>query len=373
MSLAGHLSELALPDLLQIVAMAEKTGRLDLSNRDGEGLIVFRGGRIIYAASNAARETLGSILVCRRLVTEEVLRQALEHQFRSREERRLGSILVEMGAISQEALESVIYEQIQRVVGELVKWREGYFKFEAIEIRDHGEIAVDAREFLVESGFNAHRIAIELSRIADEARQAPADESPAPAVFGFTPVSTPATSASPAGTAAPQGSSLGNILATRPAPALTAERSMELLRTGKAFFSRGVLLLVDRYGLTGVGQFGVRDGDAAADEGIRNLWLPRGAASLLVDAATAGATRRGRLDPTDANQLFVSELGGEWPVESAAVPVRAGGELVAVLYGDTMPAGTPLPSLDRLEAKLAEIGAAIAAAERPAAAATPVN
>jgi hypothetical protein len=176
-----------------------------------------------------------------------------------------------------------------------------------------------------------------------------------------------------AAAATPQRSSLGNILATRPAPALTAERSLELLRAGEAFFSRGVLLLVDRYGLTGVGQFGVRDGDAAADEGIRNLWLPRGAASLLVDAATAGAARRGRLEPTEANQLFVSELGGEWPVESAAIPVRAGGEVAAVLYGDSMPAAAPLPPLDRLEAKLAEIGAAIAAAERPVAAATPGN
>jgi hypothetical protein len=30
--------------------MAEKSGRLDLTTRDGEGLIVFRAGRVIYAA-----------------------------------------------------------------------------------------------------------------------------------------------------------------------------------------------------------------------------------------------------------------------------------------------------------------------------------
>jgi len=80
MSLAGHLRELALPDLLQIIALAEKTGRLDLTAPDGDGLIVFRGGRVIYAASNAAREALGSILVCRHLVSEATLRQALERQ-----------------------------------------------------------------------------------------------------------------------------------------------------------------------------------------------------------------------------------------------------------------------------------------------------
>jgi hypothetical protein len=356
MSLAGHLSELALPDLLQIVAMAEKSGRLDLTNRDGEGLIVFRSGRVIYAASNAARETLGSILVCRRLVSEEVLHKALEHQFRSREERRLGSILVEMGAVSLEALESVIYQQVQRVIGELVKWHEGYFKFEAMEIPDHGEIAVDAREFLVEAGFNAHRIALELSRIADEARQA--------GTHAAAVVPPAAGVGSTAGAGAPQISSLGSILAARPAPSLTAERSMELLRAAEGFFSRGVLLLVERYGLTGVGQFGGRAGDATVDESIRNLWLPLSAASLVAEAVAAGRTCRGRLERTDANQLLLSELGGEWPVESAALPVKAGPHLVAVLYGDSMPIAAPLPALDRLEARLAEIGAAIAAAER---------
>ncbi|MDD5563921.1 MAG: DUF4388 domain-containing protein [Thermoanaerobaculaceae bacterium] len=361
MSLAGHLSELALPDLLQIVAMAEKSGRLDLSSRDGEGLIVFRSGRVIYAASNAARETLGSILVCRHLVSEEELHKALEHQFRSREERRLGSILVEMGLVSLDALEAVLYQQIQRVIGELVKWRDGYFKFEAFEIPDHGEIAVDAREFLAEAGFNAHRIALELSRIADEARQAGA---PPRSVFPL-PVEG---SAGPA--VAPPRTSLGSILADRPAPSLTAETTMSLLRAGEGFFSRAVLLIVERYGLSGVGQFGLRAGDATVDESIRNLWLPLGAASLAADAVASGCTRRGRPEPSDANQLLVSELGGEWPVEAAVLPVHAGAHLVAVLYGDTMPAATPLPALDRLEAKLAEIGVAIAAAELPAAAAT---
>ncbi len=360
MSLAGHLSELALPDLLQIVAMAEKSGRLDLTNRDGEGLIVFRGGRVIYAASNAARETLGSILVCRRLVSEEVLHKALEHQFRSREERRLGSILVELGALSPEELETVIYQQIQRVIGELVKWRDGYFKFEAMEIPDHGEIAVDAREFLAESGFNAHRIALELSRIADEARRAGTQGAAATP----PPVAVGSTAAAESGAGAPQISSLGSILAARPAPSLTAERSMELLRAAEGFFSRAVLMLVERFGLTGVGQFGVRAGDDTVDESIRNLWLPLGASSLVTEAVAAARTCRGRLEPTDANQLLVSELGGEWPVEAAALPVKAGPHLVAVLYGDSMPIAAPLPALDRLEARLAEIGAAIAAAER---------
>ncbi len=364
MSLAGHLRELALPDLLQIIAMAEKTGRLDLTAADGDGLIVFRGGKVIYAASNAAREALGSILVCRRLVNEATLRQALERQYRSREERRLGSILVQMGALSSDALESVIFEQIEHVIGDLVKWRDGYFKFEAMEIPDHGEIAVDAREFLAEEGFNAHRIALELSRIADEARREPLTK---PEVA--TPVAPGQTPA--AGRAPAPRSSLGGILAARSGHALTAESSMELLRAGEGFFLRAVLLLVERYGLTGVGQFGVRSGDATVEENIRSLWLPLGGESLVATAAATGRACRGRLEHSDANELLVSELGGDWPVEAAARPVKAGAAVVAVLYGDTMPVAAPLPPLERLEEKLAAIGTAIAQAEPLGAAGPP--
>lgn len=138
---------------------------------------------------------------------------------------------------------------------------------------------------------------------------------------------------------------------------------MEVLRAGAGSFSRVVLLLVERHGLTGIGQIGVREGDAAVDEGIRSLWLPLEAKSLPAEAAVAGHTCLGPLERTAANELLVSELGGEWPGEGVAVPLRAGPYVIAVLYGDTMPTGTPIPALEHIEAKLAAIGAAIAAAE----------
>jgi hypothetical protein len=365
MSLAGHLHELGLPDLLQIVAMAQKSGRLDLTTRDGEGLIVFRAGRIIYAASNAARETLGSMLVCRRLISEEALRQALDRQHRSREERRLGSILVQMHAVSQDALEAVIYEQVQRVIGDLVKWRDGYFKFEAMEIPDHGEIGVDAREFLAQDGFNAHKIALELSRLADEARRTPA----AMAVPTLPETAAPGDAASArkpvtdGGT--PPSSSLGSILAVQPVTSLTAEATLEVLRAGAAVLSRGVLLLVERFGVTGVGQFGLGEGDKAVDEGIRNLWIPLDGASVLSDVVASGTTFRGPLPHNEVSELLVGELGGGWPAEVVVLPVKVGPTVAAVLYGDTMPGGKAIPALAQLEGRLEEIGSAMAVPDTP--------
>jgi len=183
-----------------------------------------------------------------------------------------------------------------------VKWRDGYFKFEAMEIPDHGEIGVDAREFLAQDGFNAHKIALELSRLADEARRTPAAMA----------VPTPPETAAPGDAASarkpvtdggtPPSSSLGSILAVQPVTSLTAEATLEVLRAGAAVLSRGVLLLVERFGVTGVGQFGLGEGDKAVDEGIRNLWIPLDGASVLSDVVASGTTFRGPLPHNEVSR-----------------------------------------------------------------------
>ena len=108
MSLVGKLEDLGLAEILQLLSVSEKTGKLTLTCRDGSGLIVFRKGRIIYAASNSAREAFGHILVCRKLIDEVMLTKALQLQHHSREEKRLGSILIEMKAVTAHDLEVVL-------------------------------------------------------------------------------------------------------------------------------------------------------------------------------------------------------------------------------------------------------------------------
>ncbi|HUK11904.1 MAG TPA: DUF4388 domain-containing protein [Thermoanaerobaculaceae bacterium] len=363
MSLAGHLSEVALPELLQVVSRAEKTGRLVLTTGDGDGLIVFRTGRIIYAASNAARESLGSILVRRRLIDEPTLRKALERQYRSHEERRLCSILVEIGAVPAATLETVVYQQIARVIGEFMGWREGYFKFEPMAIADHGEIEVDAREFLAPSGFDAHRVALDLTRgRAEAAADAPTPRAPA----SMAPDLAAQLEALPEPAAGPPAppASLAAIMASHPTTTLTAEATSEILRLGAQRFARGVLLLVERHGASGMGQFGLAAESGDADEGIRNLWLPLDEDSVIGGVVASRHGHRGPLRHTPLNQALVKELGGGWPAEVAALPVVVAARVAAVLYADTPRGGAAAADTAALEARLAEIGRALGAARR---------
>ncbi len=108
MGLVGRLEDLGLPDIFQIISLTKKTGKLTLTRREGTGVIIFRDGQIIYASSDSTRETLGNILVSQKLITESTLIAAMEVQHRSPTGKRLGTLLVDKGYLTEETLEKVI-------------------------------------------------------------------------------------------------------------------------------------------------------------------------------------------------------------------------------------------------------------------------
>ena len=134
MSLAGCLEEVELPEILHFLSLNNRTGKLTLTRRDAQGTVVVRQGRTVYAASSSIREALGSILLSRGLVSQAQLAAALEAQHQSADGRKLGAILVESGAIGEDALHEALAQQIGLVVQEMCRWRSGYFKFEVAEV-----------------------------------------------------------------------------------------------------------------------------------------------------------------------------------------------------------------------------------------------
>jgi hypothetical protein len=182
MSLVGRLEDLSLPDILQLIALSKRTGKLTLSRREGTGVIVCREGKIIYAASDSVRNTLGNILVTQNILGEADLLMALEAQHQSPEDKRLGSILVEKGYVDQEKLEHGIRGQFEKVIAELLAWKTGFFRFELMEAAKTEEIEVDAKDFLLQGGLSSDGIVQEAMRQL----QAMAAAAAAPAPFAFS-------------------------------------------------------------------------------------------------------------------------------------------------------------------------------------------
>ena len=400
MSLVGRLEDLSLPDILQLIALSKRTGKLTLSRREGIGVIVCRGGKIIYAASDSVRDTLGNILVSQELISEAELLTALEAQHESPDAKRLGSLLVEMGYVDREKLEHAIREQIEKVVAEFLAWKTGFFRFELMEVPETEEIEVDAKDFLLQGGLSSDAVVQEAIRKleataiaagapqplvlsalaqelelesttgpADEPATGPADE-PAAAAADTAPI-RPAGEPSTVplddptlpwvARPAPESSQFQALAALKSAlteirsPSFTGEIALLLLRYAEQMVNRAVIFGVRKDGLAGMGQRGVRLSGVSADERIRSLKIPLDELSAFYEVIETKRPYRGPLDPGHWNDYLVEQLGGLVPGEVIVIPMIVNGNVVVTFYGDNAPDNGPIPPSDGLELLISQV------------------
>ena len=142
MAIKGSLREASLPDVLQLLAMGQKTGCLSVTDRSNFGYIYFDRGRISYASIVNRRDRLGDMLVKAAVLTQQELDAAIDVQGTQHRHKRLGEILIEQQILSREELHRYIRIQIEEAVFYLFTWTQGTFSFEA-------DIRPDEHDFLV--------------------------------------------------------------------------------------------------------------------------------------------------------------------------------------------------------------------------------
>jgi tetratricopeptide (TPR) repeat protein len=158
MAIKGSLKEASLPDVLQLLALGQKTGCLSIADRSNFGYIYFDKGRICYASIVNRRDRLGDILVKHEKIVQAQLDAAIERQAKERD-KKLGEILVDMGSISQPDLERYMRVQIEESVYYLFTWTQGTFNFET-------DVRPERQDFLV--SINPESLLLEGARRVDE-------------------------------------------------------------------------------------------------------------------------------------------------------------------------------------------------------------
>src|SRR5919109_2361141 len=158
MAIKSSPKEASLPDVLQLLALGQKTGCLSIADRSNFGYIYFDKGRICYASIVNRRDRLGDILVKHEKITQEQLDAAVHRQTKEHG-KKLGEILVGMAVITQGDLERYMRVQIEESVYFLFTWTQGTFSFE-------GDILPDERDFLV--SINPESLLLEGARRVDE-------------------------------------------------------------------------------------------------------------------------------------------------------------------------------------------------------------
>lgn len=151
--LRGNMSEFKLPEVLQLIGLQQKTGKLILTRNGDMGTIFLRQGKVIFA-SQRGRETgqlLGRRLIEEGKINAEQLEVLLEIQRKTGE--RLGKMLTDMGYINHRELEKTLETQTCQTVYNIIRWSEGSFHFEEVDLPSHlsdVNIELDVQNLILE-------------------------------------------------------------------------------------------------------------------------------------------------------------------------------------------------------------------------------
>ncbi len=154
MPIEGPLRELGIHDVFQLLDLSRKTGALRVTSdlRHNAGTIHFEDGAVVAAEIQSNPHPLGGLLLRAGRITEADLERARAMQQRQGDRRRIGEILVALGAVTGRELERQVRLQIEEVVFEVMGWNEGYFSFTegASEVTAEANVRIPVEVLLME-------------------------------------------------------------------------------------------------------------------------------------------------------------------------------------------------------------------------------
>jgi hypothetical protein len=309
-TITADIVDLAVADFMMVLSQHRRTGQLTVENGEQRLKLAFRDGDIIYASSTGVRETVGSMLVRRGLINADQLDAALRLQKRQKGVALLGQILVEMGSVSAEDLNAIVYLQFQNVIREALTWTEGVGTFSAMDIPDLGEVRVDPREVILETGFRTERLLLAGAVKHDTSIRDAGQKDYFAAVRKL----------------------LDNL--SEESLVVTSEMAAAILDNAKKLVRRGILFLVHNDTLGVVGGFDPDDRVGAVAMAGRLVNRVVGDDSAFEWVIGEGRSYRGRLKDGDGNLPLRELLGKPIRGEVIVVPVLVDGKVAAVLYGD---------------------------------------
>lgn len=132
MAFIGDIRDFPLPEVVQLIAMGRKRGKLTVEN-GGEGIcIYFKDGFAVFAHPIYQKDKIGNVLVKCGAVKSEHIDAALykQRKLKKKDARlRIGTILVEMGYLTKEDLVFYIENEIKNVIHKVLSDKRGKYEF----------------------------------------------------------------------------------------------------------------------------------------------------------------------------------------------------------------------------------------------------
>lgn len=161
-ALQGDLAYFFPSEVLQLLQLAQATGRLEFNREQERVDLLYDRGRPVFARTTGVAVRAGEVLLHRGLIEAQALARALERQ-RADPRRRIGQLLIEAGDAQPEAVRDAVHDVLRRIVYGVLLWRDGTFRFVPGESGVGEDIQLD---------LDLDRLILEGLRLADQERAA---------------------------------------------------------------------------------------------------------------------------------------------------------------------------------------------------------
>jgi hypothetical protein len=350
MQLTGDLSDFALTDILQILALSRKTGMVMLEGAGWMGKIIVESGRITAALAEPGETLADSLTHAGLLIPGEA------------GVRSPGAETLRVGGsfFRRSGLLAVARRHTQRVIARLVRMEKGRFSIalgEALLPRSIDGLrlteGLDVGEALL---FAAHEQdesyrERDLKSLAEDDRPGGfslnggretrpfivQNETPDLNVFKGTDDQN-------------RSALLCSLLTEMKQHSFEAEVSLLIMRYASEMATRGILFAIKDSNLCGLGQFGVNpDNGKSADELVRELCLPLEADSVFARVVRTGEPFIGGMPDSYWFSELLSRVGGYGrDLKLFVLPLTCNEAPAFVLYGDNYPGNADLNGVGEL-------------------------
>ncbi len=140
MALKGNLKDFSTTQLLNLVNLAHKTGKLSLDNTNQNALLYFKEGRLIHASTNEDEGHLAAMLFKVGKLTREQV-NTINSQGSS-SDRVMGKYLMDTRMVSRDDIVQGVKDYMLEIVYDLFTWGDGTFHFDQDELPTKDRITV---------------------------------------------------------------------------------------------------------------------------------------------------------------------------------------------------------------------------------------
>lgn len=129
MALKGNLKDFSTTQLLNLVNMAKKTGKLTVGGQDQDALLFFKEGRLIHATTSNDEGHLAAMLYKVGKLTQDQV-NTINSQQDNASDRMMGKYLMESRLVSRDDIVQGVKDYMLGIVYDLFTWDNGTFVFE---------------------------------------------------------------------------------------------------------------------------------------------------------------------------------------------------------------------------------------------------